>query len=81
MPEAKYYATRILSLVTRDLMQSVHFIPVGNDKGKQIYDFLCDECSGFLVRELLDGYISPELYNDTRNALGDMLYKVCFPDK
>ena len=76
MKNTKHLARRIIHQHTEAMMSSVEFCPKNN---RELYDEMVDNCAFILTEKLLDGELTPMEYNDTRNELAGLLWKIFEP--
>lgn len=76
MKNAKLTARQIISEHTEATMNCTEYHPK-NDR--ELYDIMVGECAFILTEKLLDGELTPMEYNDVRNELADILWKIFEP--
>ena len=76
MKNPKHLARRIIHQHTEAFMSSVEFRPKNN---RELYDEMVDNCAFILTEKFLNGELTPMEYNDTRNELAGLLWKIFEP--
>jgi len=66
-------ARRIIAKHTYSTMSSCCYKP---ESEMELWDFMTDGTSLILTEEFLEGNYTPKEYNDIRNEIGEILYKI-----
>lgn len=76
MPYIKNMARDIICEHTKAMMRGAEYNP---KDAHELYDHMVDECSFIITERLIDGKLTPLEYNELRNELADMLWKIFEP--
>ena len=76
MKNPKHLARRIISKHTEATMNCTEYHPENN---RELYDIMVGGCAFILTEKFLNGELTPMEYNDVRNELADMLWKLFEP--
>ena len=69
----KHLAIRILHELTEAMMTSVEYHPENN---RALYELMTEECACTITNKLIEGELTPMEYNDVRNELAELLWKI-----
>lgn len=72
----KNMARDIICEVTKSRMSSTEYHP---DNNRELYETMKNECAFIITERLIDGKLTPMEYNELRNELADILWKIFAP--
>jgi len=76
MKNMKHLARCIIHEHTEATMNSVEFHP---DNDRELYDYMVEGCAFIISEKFIDGELTPMEYNDLRNEVADILWKIFAP--